>query len=209
MTPPPKSSVVSSFTNPPTQPTYRTLLSDIFFKKTHWNPQSISLPLISPQQSRQNHLSPIMHCPSTTNPYGTCLMKNNNMVFVTILNYGPTSWNNNTSSSIHLLVIPSQQYPLPPLIPTPTLSLNGPNTEYVLLVTFTQTTGHATSYFLQSFPSLNYGYSSLSLFLKDAKWKQEILNRHFVNNICLMVRHIFYAPLRIAPLSPQTLTSSS
>ena len=55
-TPPlPKLSVGSSLPTPPTQPTSRNLPSDIFFRKTHWNLQIISLTLIYPLQPCQNH----------------------------------------------------------------------------------------------------------------------------------------------------------
>ena len=205
----PKCSFVSSSPTPPTHLTSRTLPSDIFFRKTHWHPQSIYLPFVSTQQSRQNHWSPIMQCPPTKNPYGTWLMKNNTMVFITILKSGPTSRKNNTGSSIQLLVMPYQQSPSPPLRPTPTVSLDGPNIAYVLLVTLTLPTGHATRSLLQSFLRSNYAYSSLSLFKKDAKWNQDILNRHFVNHMFLVLRHMCYASLKIVPLPPQILTSRS
>ena len=133
-------------------------------------------------------------------------MKNNNMVFITRQKPGPTSWKKNTSSSSQLLVMTYQQYPLPPLIPTTTVSLNRPNTAYVFLVTLTPPTGHATRYLLRSFPISNYAYSSPSLFRKCAKWTQDILNRHFVKHVCLMAIHMCYAPLKIVPLPPQTRT---
>ena len=62
------------------------------------------------------------------------------------------------SSSSQLLVMPYQQYPLPPLRPTTTVSLIGPNTAYVFLVTLTPPTGHTTRSLLWSFPSPNYAY---------------------------------------------------
>ena len=124
------------------------------------------------------------------------------MVFITRNKPRPTSWKKNTSISSHLLVMLSQQSPLPPLRPTPKVSLNGPNTAYVLLVTLTPQTGHVTRYLLQSFPSLHYAYSSSSLFIKDPKITQEILNRHFVKHISLMARHMCYTPLNIFPDSP-------
>ena len=73
---------------------------------------------------------------------------------------GPTSQKKNNSISIQLLVTPSQQSPSPPLIPKPTVSLNGPNTTYVFLVTLTPPTGYATRYLLRCLPSSNYAYSS-------------------------------------------------
>ena len=169
----------------------------------------MSLPFISPLQPPQNHFSTIMHYPSTTKPYGTCPTKKNTMVFITRQKPGPTSVKKNTRSSRQLFVIPYQQSPSPPLRPTPTVSLNGTNTAYVFLVTLNPPTGHAAKYFLRSFPSLNYAYSSPSLFRKYAKWRQDILNRHFVKHIFLMVRHMCYAPLNIVPLPPQTRISSS
>ena len=69
----PKLSVESYLPTPSTQPTSWNFLSAIFFKKTHWHPKSMSLQLISPLIFCQNHWSPIMHYPSTTNPYGIWL----------------------------------------------------------------------------------------------------------------------------------------
>ena len=160
-TPPlPKFSVESSLPTPPTQPTPKTLPSDIFFMNTHWHPQSISLPLIPTLQPRKNHWSTIMHYSSTTKTYGTWLMKKNNIVFIKRQKPGPTSRKKNTSSSSQLLVMTSQQYPSPPLRMTPTVSLNGPNNAYVFLITLTPPTGHTTRSLLRSFPSSNYSYSS-------------------------------------------------
>ena len=83
-------------------------------------------------------------------------MKKNAVVFITRKKPGPTSQKKNTISSSQLLVMPSQQSPSPPVIQTPTVSLNGPNNAYVFLVTLTPPTGHSTWSLLRSFPSSNY-----------------------------------------------------